>query len=198
MIHGNDLSKGFWAEAVSTACHIINRVYAKPGKKTTPYQIWKGKSPNLSHFRVFGCVCYILNDKEQLGKFASRSDEGIFLGYSTNSSAYRVYNKRTKTISDSVNVVFDDKARFVLPPVSDERPVKAASKPVETPVTPVAEETENEQPDDQEETVEPHTPIVTSASKDLTVHRNHKVDDVIFDLNTRTTRGVQIDFHEML
>jgi len=135
-------------------------------------------------------VCYILNDKEQLGKFASRSDEGIFLGYSTNSSAYKVYNKRTKTISDSVNVVFDDKARFVLSPVSEEQPVKAASKLVETPVAPVAGETENEQPDDQEESVEPQIPMVTSASKKLIVPRNHKVDDVIGDLNTRTTRGV--------
>jgi len=86
--------------------------------------------------------------------------------------------------------VFDDKARFVLPPVSDERPVKAASKPIETPVAPVAEETENEQPDDQKESVESQSPVVTAAAKKLIVPKNHKVGDVIGDLNTKTTRGV--------
>ncbi|CAA7031803.1 unnamed protein product [Microthlaspi erraticum] len=45
--------------------------------------------------------CFILNDKDQLGKFDSRSDEGIFLGYSGNSSAYRVFNLRSKMIMES-------------------------------------------------------------------------------------------------
>ncbi|KAG7563991.1 Zinc finger CCHC-type superfamily [Arabidopsis suecica] len=112
----------------------FSRVYVKPGTKTTSYEIWMGKSPNLSYFRVFGCVCYIRNDKEHFGKFDSRSDEGIFLGYSTNSSAYRVYNKRTKVIGDAVNVVFDDKNRVLLPPVLDEFIEEpAADKSVEEP-----------------------------------------------------------------
>src|SRR5690606_18243061 len=90
----------------------INRVYVKPKTKTTPYQILKGKTPNLSHMHVFGCLCYVLNDKEKLGKLDSRSDVGMFLGYSTNSSAYRVYNQRTKFIGDNVNVLFDDGVGF--------------------------------------------------------------------------------------
>ncbi|XP_075657613.1 uncharacterized protein LOC142627619 [Castanea sativa] len=49
-----------------------------------------------------------LNDRENLGKFDAKSDEGIFLGYSTNSRTYRVYNKRTKTVTESINVVIDD------------------------------------------------------------------------------------------
>lgn len=57
----------FWAEAVSTTCYITNRVYVKQGSTTTPYEIWKGKTPNLYYFRFFGCVCYILNDKDHLG-----------------------------------------------------------------------------------------------------------------------------------
>ena len=50
----------------------------------------------MKYFRVFGSKCYILNDGENPGKFDAKSDEGIFLGYSTNSRAYRVYNKHTK------------------------------------------------------------------------------------------------------
>ena len=52
---------------------------------------------------MFGCTCYILNDQEQLGKFQTKSDKGVFLGYSPNSRAYRIYNLRTKTIMESIN-----------------------------------------------------------------------------------------------
>ena len=62
----------------------------------------------MKYFRVFGSKCFILNDRENLGKFDAKSDEGIFLGYSTSSRAYRVYNKRTKTVMESINVEIDD------------------------------------------------------------------------------------------
>jgi len=62
----------------------------------------------VKYFRTFGSKCYILRDRENLGKFGPKSDEGIFLGYSTNSRAYRVFNKRTETVMESINVVIDD------------------------------------------------------------------------------------------
>ena len=57
---------------------------------------------------MFGSKCYILNDRENLRKFDAKSDEDIFLGYSTTSRAYMVFNKRTKTIMESINVKIDD------------------------------------------------------------------------------------------
>lgn len=111
MIHGNNVSVKFWAEAVNTACYIINRVYVKPGSSTTPYEIWKGKTPNLCYFHIFGCVCYILNDKDPLGKFDAKSDEGMFMGYASNNMAFRVYNRRTGKVEELVNVVFDDRCK---------------------------------------------------------------------------------------
>ena len=48
-----------------------------------------GHSPNVKHFKVFGCKFYILKDSRN-GKFDAKSDEGIFLGYSTRSKAYNV------------------------------------------------------------------------------------------------------------
>ena len=62
----------------------------------------------MKYFRIFGSKCYILNDRENPGKFDAKSDEGIFLGSSTNSGAYRVYNKCTKTVMELINVVIDD------------------------------------------------------------------------------------------
>jgi hypothetical protein len=64
--------------------------------------------PTVKYFRTFGNKCYILRDRENLGKFDPKSDEGIFLGYSTNNCAYRVFNKRTETVMESINVIIDD------------------------------------------------------------------------------------------
>ena len=62
----------------------------------------------MKYFHVFGSKCYILEDREQRRKMDPKSEEGIFLGYSTKSRTYRVYNSRTKIMMESVNVVIDD------------------------------------------------------------------------------------------
>jgi hypothetical protein len=108
MIHSENLAQHFWGEAVNTACHIINRVYLRPETNKTPCEIWRGKKPTVKYFRTFGSRCYILRDRENLEKFDPKSDEGIFLGYSTNSRGYRVFNKRTETVMESINVIIDD------------------------------------------------------------------------------------------
>ncbi|BFG14659.1 hypothetical protein CerSpe_009330 [Prunus speciosa] len=108
MLNSQNLAKYFGAEAVNTACYILNRVFLRSGTKQTPYELWKGKKPNVSYFRVFGSTCYILRDREHLTKFDSKSDKGIFLGYSTSSRAYRVYNYKTRSIIESINVNVDD------------------------------------------------------------------------------------------
>lgn len=67
----------------------------------------KGRKPNVSYFHAFECKCFIHNNgKENLDKFDARSDEGIFLGYSTSSKAYRFYNKRILVVEESMHVVF--------------------------------------------------------------------------------------------
>jgi hypothetical protein len=108
MIHSKNLAQHFWGEAVNIAWHIINRVYLRLETNKTPYEIWWGKKPTVKYFRTFGNKCYILRDRENLGKFDPKSDEGIFLGYSTNNCAYRVFNKRTETVMESINVIIDD------------------------------------------------------------------------------------------
>jgi hypothetical protein len=105
MIHSKNLAQHFWGEAVNTACHIINRVYLRPETSKAPYEIWRGKKPTIKYFRTFRSKCYILRDRENLRKFDPKSDEGIFLGYSSTSRAYRVFNKRTEIVMESINVV---------------------------------------------------------------------------------------------
>ena len=75
----------------------------------TPYELYNGRKPKISHLHVFGCKCFVLNNgKDNLGKFDAKSDEGIFLGYSLNNKAFRIYNKRTMIIEESIHVDFDE------------------------------------------------------------------------------------------
>ena len=100
MLNSKKLSKHLWAKVVKTACHTINCVYFRPSTKKTPYGLWKCKKPSVSYFHIFGSICYILNDCEHFGKFDSKSDTSVFLGYSNNSKAYRVFNMRMQTIME--------------------------------------------------------------------------------------------------
>ena len=57
-----------------------------------------------------------------MGKFDSRSNEGIFLGYSSTSKAYWVYNKRTMKVIETVNVVIDESSDSGSEKISEEIP----------------------------------------------------------------------------
>ena len=108
ILHEYNLSLYFWAKAVNTSCYISNRVFKRPILNKTSYELWNNRKPKISYLRVFGCKYFILNTKDNLGKFDSKADEGIFLGYSTYSKAYRVFNKRNLIVEESMHVVFDE------------------------------------------------------------------------------------------
>ncbi|KAJ9552883.1 hypothetical protein OSB04_016928 [Centaurea solstitialis] len=76
--------------------------------RRTPYELFRNRKPSIEHLHIFGCVCYILNNKDNLGKFDSKSDDGIFLGYSSISKTYRVFNKRRQAIEETIHVMFDE------------------------------------------------------------------------------------------
>ena len=114
MLNENGLPKYFWAEAVNTACYLMNMAYIRFILKRTPYELWKGRLPNISYFHAFGYKCFVHNNgKETLGKFNAKSDEGIFLGYSSISKAYRVFKKRLEKVEESIHVIFNETNRFV-------------------------------------------------------------------------------------
>ena len=114
MLNEYSSPKFLWAEAVNTACKIINRVNIRPFLNKTPYELWKGRKPNISYFKVFGSKCFVLDQSLNLGKFDSKSLEGIFVGYSTTSRAYRVYLTQSKTIVESIHVKFDESTNVVV------------------------------------------------------------------------------------
>ena len=70
----------------------------------TPYEMWFGRRATAKYLRVFGSKCFIKNKDQGLGKFDDRDNEGIFLGYSSQSKAYRCYNKRLGKVVESHDV----------------------------------------------------------------------------------------------
>ncbi|GKF35817.1 retrovirus-related pol polyprotein from transposon TNT 1-94, partial [Tanacetum coccineum] len=97
----------FWAEAVSTACYVLNRVLVTKPHNKSPYELLTGKmTPIISYIRPFGCHVTILNTIDHLGKFAGKSDEGFLVGYSLQSKAFRVYSLETKRVEENLHITF--------------------------------------------------------------------------------------------
>nr|GFC33760.1 hypothetical protein [Tanacetum cinerariifolium] len=98
----------FWVEEIATACFTQNRSLVIPHHEKTPYHIINDQKPSVKFFHIFGSVCYIVRDGENLDKMKEKGDECIFMGYSNQSSAYRVFNKRTRVIMESIHVNFNE------------------------------------------------------------------------------------------
>nr|GEX93221.1 retrovirus-related Pol polyprotein from transposon TNT 1-94 [Tanacetum cinerariifolium] len=98
----------FWAEAIAATCFTQNRSLVIPRHEKTPYHIINDRKPSVKFFHIFGSTCYIVRDGENLDKIKEKGDECIFVGYSNQSKAYRVFNKRTRVIMESIYVNFDE------------------------------------------------------------------------------------------
>lgn len=113
MLSKSGLSKGFWGEALLTACHVLNRVPTKKNS-TTPYELWKKRKPNLKYLRVWGCRAIVRVPDPKRKKLGEKGVECIFLGYALNSKAYRFmvieknYSIEVNTIIESRDAIFDE------------------------------------------------------------------------------------------
>ncbi|GJV31145.1 ribonuclease H-like domain-containing protein [Tanacetum coccineum] len=96
----------FWVEAVNTTCYVQNMVLVIKPHNKTPYELFLGRKPALSFMRPFGCPVTILNTIDHLGKFDGKADEGFFVGYSTNSKVFRVFNSRSGIVEENLHVQF--------------------------------------------------------------------------------------------
>nr|GEU43932.1 putative zinc finger, CCHC-type [Tanacetum cinerariifolium] len=98
----------FWAKAITTSCFTQNRFLVISRHEKTPYHIINDRKPSVKFFHIFGSLCYIVRDGENLDKMKEKGDACIFVGYSTQSRAYRVFNKRTRVIVKTIHVNFDE------------------------------------------------------------------------------------------
>ncbi|GKB45139.1 retrovirus-related pol polyprotein from transposon TNT 1-94 [Tanacetum coccineum] len=98
----------FWAKAIAKACFTQNCSLVIPQHEKTPYHIINGQKPSVKFFYILGSLCYIIRDGENLDKIKEKGDACIFVGYSTQSRVYRVYNKRIRVIVETIHVDFDE------------------------------------------------------------------------------------------
>nr|GEZ20457.1 retrovirus-related Pol polyprotein from transposon TNT 1-94 [Tanacetum cinerariifolium] len=97
-----------WAEAIATACFTQNRSIIHCRFNKTPYELINGRKLDISFLHVFDALCYPKNDRKDIGKLGDKGDIGFFIGYSADSCAYRVYNRRTKKIIETITVSFNE------------------------------------------------------------------------------------------
>jgi hypothetical protein len=109
MLDEHRTPRRFWADAINTACYISNRIFLHSILHLTPFELCFGCKPFISHFKPFGCKCFVLKCGN-LDKFESRSFDGILLGYTPHGRSYRVYNLETSTVVESFDVTFDETA----------------------------------------------------------------------------------------
>ncbi|GKF58788.1 ribonuclease H-like domain-containing protein, partial [Tanacetum coccineum] len=108
LVHTIDskLPTTFWAEAVNTACYVLNRVLVIKSQNNTPYELIRGRPPLIDFMKPFRCLVTILNTRDHLGKFKGKADEGYFVRYFVVSKAMRVFNKRTRIVEEPLNIRF--------------------------------------------------------------------------------------------
>ncbi|GJY99488.1 retrovirus-related pol polyprotein from transposon TNT 1-94, partial [Tanacetum coccineum] len=108
MLLASKLSLFFWSEAIATACYTQNRSIIIPNHVKTAYHIINDRKPSIKHLHIFGCTCYLTRDGENLDKMKEKGDPCILVGYSTQSKGYRVYNKITRLIAESIHIKFNE------------------------------------------------------------------------------------------
>lgn len=110
MLHARRIEKRFWAEGLSTAAYVRNRVPSRSlPLGVTPYKRWHDKVPDISHLRVFGCNCWYVPPKCTLHKLSERSIKGVLVGYSSESKGYKIWNSSSNTFIISRDVTFDER-----------------------------------------------------------------------------------------
>ena len=103
------LPPSFWAHAAAAYVHTRNRTPTSALNGDTPYYHWKGKKPDISYFRVFGCLAYILIPKEKRKALQPHSKKCIFIGYPDGVKAWKFWDPVEKKVIISSHAVFDER-----------------------------------------------------------------------------------------
>ncbi|MCO5588630.1 hypothetical protein L7F22_042587 [Adiantum nelumboides] len=106
MLKAKSLPHKLWMEAVACAAHVLNRCPTRALKTITPYESWYDKKPSVNYLRVFGCLAYAHIPQQLRGKLDDKAVKCIFVGYSSGSKGYRLYNPATNKIFESHDVIF--------------------------------------------------------------------------------------------
>jgi hypothetical protein len=97
---------------VNCVVYLLNRITSKDTGAKTPYKLWTGAKPSVSHLRTFGCITHVKVTRPNLKKLEDRSKVMVFMGYEPGSAAYICYDPITKKVHVSRDVVFDEEGTW--------------------------------------------------------------------------------------
>ncbi|GJT89456.1 retrovirus-related pol polyprotein from transposon TNT 1-94 [Tanacetum coccineum] len=103
------ISRVYYVEGSSRDSLLYPKTFSNSkASQKIPYELIHDRKPNLTYFYVFGALCYPSNDGEDPGKLKPKADIGIFIGYAPAKKAYRIYNRKTRLIMETIHVEFDE------------------------------------------------------------------------------------------
>ncbi|GJX75318.1 retrovirus-related pol polyprotein from transposon TNT 1-94 [Tanacetum coccineum] len=105
----------FWAEAINSACYVLNRVLVTKPHNKTPYELIIGRAPSISFMRHFGCPVTILNTLDPLGKFDGKAEEGFLVDIVKLQGLAGVFNTKNRKVGRGIATVnfFENKPNVV-------------------------------------------------------------------------------------
>ena len=109
-LYHSQLPMSFWAKAVVYVVYTLNRTCTRVHGDKTPFELYTGFKPSLSHMRPFGCPVFIYIPAQLRKKLDAKSRRGVFVGYSEESKAYRVWDSVKKQVITTRDVIFDETA----------------------------------------------------------------------------------------
>jgi hypothetical protein len=184
MMNERNIPQTYWVEEIHTVVHILNKAHLRPHSDKTPYELWFGRPASIKNFKVFGSKCYIKNNDENIGKYDDRADEGIFLGYATNSKGYICYNKRLHKLVDCIDIKVDEEI-----PVKN---VGSVEPRIEDIVEDEDEQVQGSEKEKSELDEDTNNQTDTNQQKEeksplIIIRKNHPENQIIGDIN----KGVQ-------
>ena len=135
MLIAKNLPSFLWDEAVSHAVYLRNRAPTRALAGMTPYEAWTGEKPGVDHFREFGCDVWVFDEDKTRSKLAPKSKKMVFVGFANGSKAVRYYDKTTRKIKVSRNVVFNENEEPTLTDVPGTSAEGEISTPASAPTT---------------------------------------------------------------
>ena len=144
MLHEKELPKKLWAEAANTSVYLLNRMSTRALHKKTPFEAWFGYKPYLQHLKVFGCVCFSHVPQVKRDKLDKKSEPGVFIGYSSPSKAYKIFQPQNGRIlvSRDVNFMEDQQWKWE----QSEEQMESSTEQQESPILEIINDNIDDEP----------------------------------------------------
>ena len=109
MLDESGLPKAFWGECLAALVHVWNRCPTEAVRGATPYELWNGRKPDVSHLRVWGCTAYVHVQKDKRPGLGSHMEKCVFIGYPQGYKGWKFYNPTTKKTVIAERADFDER-----------------------------------------------------------------------------------------